>query len=158
MKKEGIFKLNGEMRTFDVEPNLTLADALRDRVGLKSLKCGCERGDCGSCTILIDGKSVKSCLILAVEAENHEVTTLEGLMIKGKLTPIQKSALKSNAFQCGYCAPGIIMAATELIRKNPNPHKEEVRESIAGNLCRCTGYTPIVDAIMDYKKFEDDKE
>lgn len=158
MKKEVTFKLNGEMRTFDFEPNLTLADALRDRIGLKSLKCGCERGDCGSCTIWIDGKSIKSCLVLAVEAEGHEVTTLEGLMIKGKLTPIQKSTLKHNSFQCGYCAPGIIMAATELINKNPNPHKEEVREAIAGNLCRCTGYSPIVDAIMDYKRFQGDKE
>jgi carbon-monoxide dehydrogenase small subunit len=116
-------------------------------LGIKSPKCGCERGDCGACTVLLDGKAVRSCLILAVEAENHSITTLEGIS-REKLSALQKAFIEFNSFQCGYCAPGIILAVTELLEKNPHPSLEEIKESIAGNLCRCTGYTPIFDAIM----------
>jgi aerobic carbon-monoxide dehydrogenase small subunit len=140
--------LNNETRTLDVEPSDILLEVLRDKLGIKSPKIGCERGDCGACTILLDGKSVRSCLILAIEADGHEITTVEGLCKNGP-TPVQKSFLKHNSFQCGFCAPGMVLAATELLERNPHPDEEEIKEAIAGNLCRCTGYEPIIKAIRD---------
>lgn len=145
--KEISLILNNEPRNVQVETNEILLDVLRNKLGIKSPKCGCERGDCGACTVLLDGKAVRSCLILAVEAENHSITTLEGIS-KEKLSALQEAFIEFNSFQCGYCAPGIILAVTELLEKNPHPSLEEIKESIAGNLCRCTGYTPIFDAIM----------
>lgn len=145
--KEISFMLNDEPRNVQVKPNEILLDVLRNKLGIKSPKCGCERGDCGACTVLLDGKAVRSCLILAVEAENHSITTLEGIS-REKLSALQEAFIEFNSFQCGYCAPGIILAVTELLEKNPHPSLEEIKESIAGNLCRCTGYTPIFDAIM----------
>ena len=139
-------KLNEEKWTLPVEPTDLLMEVLRDKMGAKSVKCGCERGDCGACTVLLDGRSVRSCLILALEADGSEVTTVEGICRDG-LTPLQKEFLERNAFQCGFCAPGIVVAATELLKRNPKPTNEEVQEAIAGNLCRCTGYTPIVESI-----------
>jgi len=141
------FMLNNEKRQLYVEPNETLLYVLRDKLGIKSPKCGCERGECGTCTVFLDGKSVKSCLILAVEIDGHTVTTLEGIMIDG-LTPLQNAFLDGNSFQCGFCAPGMVMAATELITKNPSPNRDQVKEALSGNLCRCTGYTPIIDAVL----------
>jgi carbon-monoxide dehydrogenase small subunit len=146
MKKIDL-KVNGEIRTIIVEPTTTLLEALRDQLGLKSPKCGCDRGDCGSCTVLLDGKSVRSCLILAIETENQEIVTLEGTMKDQDLTPIQKALYESNAFQCGFCAPGMIMSLSELLEKNKKPTEEEIKEAISGNLCRCTGYTPIIEAV-----------
>lgn len=148
MKRTITLKLNGEERTADVEPSDRLLDVIRNDFGIKSPKAGCERGDCGSCTVLMDGRSVRGCLILAVEANGHEVVTLEGLMKSG-LTPLQRAFLRNNSFQCGYCAPGVIISATELLGKNPSPSREEIAEALAGNLCRCTGYTPIIDAIVE---------
>ena len=142
------FKLNGELRTADVEPSDILLDVLRDRLGIRSPKIGCERGDCGACTVLLDGKSVRSCLILAIEADGHEVVTIEGLC-KDKLTALQESFLAHNSFQCGFCAPGVTLAATELLQKNSQPTAQDIKEAIAGNLCRCTGYYKIVQAIED---------
>jgi aerobic-type carbon monoxide dehydrogenase small subunit (CoxS/CutS family) len=147
MKKPITFKLNREQSTVEVEPSDILLDVLREKVGVKSPKIGCERGDCGACTILLDGKSVRSCLILAVEADGHQITTVEGLSHAG-LTPLQRSFLKQGAFQCGFCAPGVVLSATELLEKNPHPSEAEAKEAIAGNLCRCTGYKPILDAIL----------
>ncbi|HOS08050.1 MAG TPA: (2Fe-2S)-binding protein [Candidatus Cloacimonas acidaminovorans] len=147
MMKEISLILNNEPRNVQVETNEILLDVLRNKLGIKSPKCGCERGDCGACTVLLDGKAVRSCLILAVEAENHSITTLEGIS-REKLSALQEAFIEFNSFQCGYCAPGIILAVTELLEKNPHPSLEEIKESIAGNLCRCTGYTPIFDAIM----------
>ena len=146
MKKTITLKLNGESRSLEVEPSDILLEVLRDKLGIKSPKIGCERGDCGVCTVLLDGKSVRSCLILAIEVDGHEITTVEGLGKNGP-TPVQKSFLKHNSFQCGFCAPGMVLAATELLEKNPHPEEEEIKEAIAGNLCRCTGYEPIVKAI-----------
>ena len=151
MKKEISFLLNGERRTIDVSSSEILLEVLRDRLGLNSPKCGCDRGDCGTCSVMINGKTVRSCLILAVEVEDQEVVTLEGIMQNG-LTPLQESFLKHNSFQCGFCAPGVILSATELLAKNPHPNKEEIQEAIAGNLCRCTGYSPIIDAVVDLVK------
>ncbi len=146
MKKNITVTLNGETRSLDVEPSDLLLDVLRDKLGIKSPKIGCERGDCGVCTVLLDGRSVRSCLILAIEVDGHEITTVEGLGRK-ELTPLQKSFLKHNSFQCGFCAPGMVLAATELLRKKPKPDEEEIKEAISGNLCRCTGYEPIVKAV-----------
>lgn len=144
-------KLNGEAQTLEVESNDLLLDTLREKLGVKSPKIGCERGDCGACTVLLDGKTVRSCLILAVEADGREITTVEGLGKDGP-TALQKSFLKHNSFQCGYCAPGIVLASHELLKRNPSPGEEEVKEALAGNLCRCTGYEPIVRAVLDVKK------
>jgi carbon-monoxide dehydrogenase small subunit len=147
MKKHITLKLNNEARSLDVEPNDILLDVLREVLGVKSPKIGCERGDCGACTVLLDGKTVRTCLILAIEADGHEITTLEGLC-HAALTPVQQSLLDHNSFQCGFCAPGMVLAATELLGKNPHPSVDEAKEAIAGNLCRCTGYEPIIDAIV----------
>ena len=141
------FKLNGETRSVEVEPSDILLDVLREKLGVKSPKIGCERGDCGACTVLLDGKSVRTCLILAIEVDGHEITTVEGLNREG-LTPLQQSLLEHGSFQCGYCAPGVVLAATELLGRNPHPTEAEVKEAIAGNLCRCTGYEPIIRAIV----------
>ncbi len=143
--------LNHEPRTVMVAPNEILLDVLREKLGVKSPKCGCERGDCGACTVLLDGTCVRSCLVLAVEVEGHSITTVEGIS-QDKLSTLQEAFIEFNSFQCGYCAPGIILAVTELLEKHPHPSLEEIKESIAGNLCRCTGYTPIFDAIMAVSK------
>ena len=153
MKKTITFTLNGEIRDVDVESTETLLRVLRDKLGVKSPKCGCDRGDCGTCTVLLNGESVRSCLIFAIEVDGQEVMTLEGLSKDGP-TPLQQAFIDHSSFQCGYCAPGIILTATELLEKNPQPTKEEVKETIAGNLCRCTGYEPIIEAILDVSKSE----
>ena len=146
MNKQITLTLNGEKRTVEVGPTDILLDVLREKLGITSPKIGCERGDCGACTVLLDGKSVRSCLILAIEADGHKLTTLEGLSRNG-LTPLQESLLKHEAFQCGFCAPGMVLSATELLAKHPHPSHEEIKEAISGNLCRCTGYQPIIEAI-----------
>ena len=148
MKKEINFVLNGNNMSIEVEPNEKLLDVLRDKLGVKSPKYGCGRGECGSCTVLLNGKSIRSCITLAIEVDGQEITTLEGLQKDG-ITPLQKSFIEHNAFQCGFCAPGMTMTATELLNKDPHPDEEEIREAIAGNLCRCTGYDTIVKAILD---------
>ena len=140
-------RVNGETWPLEVEAADLLLEVLRERVGVKSPKPGCERGDCGSCTVLLDGHTVRSCLILAVEVDGQEVVTVEGLGDDG-LTVLQQRMLELSAFQCGYCAPGIILAATELLAGDPDPTQRDVQHAIAGNLCRCTGYQPIVDAIL----------
>lgn len=149
--KEISLILNHEPRTVMVAPNEILLDVLREKLGVKSPKCGCERGDCGACTVLLDGTCVRSCLVLAIEVDGHEITTVEGIS-QDKLSTLQEAFIEFNSFQCGYCAPGIILAVTELLEKHPHPSLEEIKESIAGNLCRCTGYTPIFDAIMAVSK------
>ena len=154
MKKMIHFILNGENRQIEVAPGETLLETLRNKLGLKSPKCGCDRGDCGTCTVLLNNESVRSCLIFAIEVDGQEIITLEGLSKDG-LTPLQEAFLKHSSFQCGFCAPGIILSATELLNNNPHPTKEEAKEAIAGNLCRCTGYEPILDAIMDVSKAEE---
>ncbi len=152
MKKITI-KLNGEYRTAFVEPNDVLLDVLRDKLGITSPKRGCDRGDCGACAVLLDGKSVRSCLVLAVEADNHEVVTVEGLS-KESLSRVQESMIQKNAFQCGFCAPGVIITSTELLNKNPHPTQDEIKEALSGNLCRCTGYVPILEAVKDASEKE----
>jgi len=138
--------LNDEVRKVYVEPNDILLDVLRDKLGVTSPKCGCDRGDCGACGVLLEGKSVRSCLIFAIEVDGQVIQTTEGLS-KDVLTPLQENFIELNSFQCGFCAPGMIISATELLNKNPHPTREEIKEALAGNLCRCTGYTPIIEAI-----------
>ena len=151
MKKGITFKLNGFDTTVEVEPNEKLLDVLRDKLGVKSPKYGCGRGECGACSVLLNGKSVRTCIIFAVEIDGQEIQTLEGIEKDG-ITDIQKSFLEHNSFQCGFCAPGVIVTTTELLRDNPDPTEEEVREALSGHLCRCTGYKSIVDAVLDVPK------
>lgn len=139
--------VNGERLPLEVAPGEVLLDVLRTRAGIKSPKIGCERGDCGSCTVLLDGRSVRSCLILAVETDGREITTVEGIGHE-HLTELQETLIAASSFQCGFCAPGIVLAAHELLAHQPHPTREEVQEAISGNLCRCTGYEPIIDAVM----------
>ena len=147
MKTDVTITINGEPRILTVEPNDVLLDVLRTTAGVKSPKIGCERGDCGSCTVLLDGKSVRSCLVLGIEVGGHEVTTVEGLD-DAALAGLEHALVAMNAFQCGFCAPGIVIAAAELLGHEPLPTREQVQHAIAGNLCRCTGYEPIIDAVL----------
>ena len=150
MKKYEIgFKLNGDAKKVEVEAGDILLDVLRGKLGIKSPKVGCDRGDCGTCTVLMNGKTVRSCLVLAAEADCAEIVTLEGANSRKWTQKLQKKFHEKNAFQCGFCAPGVILSATELLEKNSRPTKHDIKEAIAGNLCRCTGYEPIVEAIEE---------
>jgi carbon-monoxide dehydrogenase small subunit len=140
--------VNGDAHTVLVKGNAILTNVLRDQLDLTGTKKGCELGDCGSCTVLLDGKPIDSCLMLAVEADGREITTIEGVVANGKLDAIQESMINHAAVQCGYCTPGMVLSAKALLTRNPNPTETEVREAIAGNLCRCTGYVHIVEAVL----------
>jgi carbon-monoxide dehydrogenase small subunit len=131
----------------DVEPRLLLVHYLRDRLGKVGTVVGCDTSNCGSCTVLLDGQSVKSCTVLAVQADGGEVTTIEGLAPNGALHPVQKAFHENHGLQCGFCTPGMILASVDLLKDNPDPSDQEVREGIEGNLCRCTGYQNIVKAV-----------
>ena len=146
------FKLNGVDRDELVLDNMTMVDFLRKQMHLTGTKRGCEEGECGACTILLDGKAVTSCTMLAVEADGHEIVTIEGVRKDGVLHPIQKEFIDKWAQQCGFCTPGMIMSAISLLNENPNPTEHEIRDGIAGNLCRCTGYVKIVEAIASAAK------
>jgi len=141
--------INGETVEAAVEPNRTLLQLLRDDLGLTGTKHGCGLGDCGACTVILDGKPVNSCLVLAVQAQGREVLTIEGLAENGKLHPIQQAFVDKGAIQCGFCSPGMILAAKALLDDNPQPTELEIRTAISGNLCRCTGYQKIVEAIQE---------
>ena len=144
------FTLNGSMVEEKVEPNETLLDFLRNRLKVTSVKNGCDVGECGTCTVLLNGKPVRSCLMLAVQVENAEVTTLEGLAKRGELNAVQEAFLEKYGFQCGFCTPGMILSAKALLDENPRPTAEDIQRALAGNLCRCTGYRKIFDAITAY--------
>ena len=148
MKHTITLTLNDEARRVDVDPTDTLLDVLRHKLGVKSPKRGCARGYCGACTVLLNGESVRSCLIFAVEVDGQAVTTLEGLSKEG-LTPLQQAFVERGSFQCGFCAPGMILTITEFLEKHPHPTRDEVKAALAGNLCRCTGYEPIIEAILE---------
>ena len=139
--------VNGEPYELEVEPHRTLLEVVRDDLRLTGAKEGCGTGDCGTCSMIVDGRLVTACLLLAVEADGADVLTIEGLAHDGKLHPLQRAFIDHGAVQCGFCTPGIILAAKCLLDRNPNPSEEEIRRAIAGNLCRCTGYTKIVRAI-----------
>ena len=148
MKRVLSFTLNGDPIEVVCKDNMTLLDLLRDKLGLTGTKKGCEQGECGACTVMLDGKPVNSCCTLAVECEGRDVVTVEGIAKNGQLHPIQKQFIEKWALQCGYCTPGMIMSAKALLDVNPHPTEPEIREAIEGNLCRCTGYAKIVEAIQ----------
>ena len=139
--------LNGRAQTLDVEPFWTLQRLLRDELDLIGTKEGCRTGNCGVCTVLVDGKAVKSCLMLAAQVADAEVTTVEGLARGDELHPVQRAFVEYGAIQCGYCSPGFIMATTAFLVENPNPTRDEIKEALEGNLCRCTGYIKIFEAV-----------
>ncbi|MFC5747866.1 (2Fe-2S)-binding protein [Actinomadura rugatobispora] len=140
--------VNGVARRVRVEPRKTLADTLREDLGLTGTHLGCEHGVCGACTVLLDGEAVRACLIFTVQTEGSEVTTIEGLAADAdSLTPVQRAFREHHGLQCGFCTPGFIMSATALLRDDPDPDEEEIREGLSGNLCRCTGYQGIIRAV-----------
>jgi aerobic carbon-monoxide dehydrogenase small subunit len=140
--------VNGQLHAGDVEPRQLLVHFLRDTLGLTGTHVGCDTSNCGACTVHFNGDAVKSCTVLAVQADGAEVTTIEGMGSEGDLHPMQEAFWANHGLQCGYCTPGMIMAGADLIAKNPSPTEEEVREALAGNLCRCTGYHNIVKAVL----------
>ena len=151
-RREISFWVNGELATALVEPRRSLADCLREDLGLTGTHLGCEHGVCGACTVLVEGEAVRSCLIFAVQAEGLQVTTVEGLSPVGALSPLQQAFKHKFALQCGYCTPGMLISATAFLARHPHPTREEVRHALSGNLCRCTGYDTIVEAVLDASK------
>lgn len=141
--------INGAVERVDVPSNMTLLQILRERLALTGTKNGCEAGECGACTVLLDGEPVNSCMMLAVEADGHEVRTVEGLSVDGEPSPLQQAFVEHNAVQCGFCTPGMLISAHALLERDPHPTEEAIKEAIVGNLCRCTGYVRIIDAIQD---------
>ncbi len=147
-----LLTVNGDRYEVEVEANRTLLQLLREDLDFTGTKLACERGDCGLCTVLLDGVPTKSCLVLAVEVDGRDVMTIEGLAEEGQLSPVQRAFIKHGAVQCGFCTPAFILAAEALLKRNPNPTEEEVKEAVGGILCRCTGYRQIIDAILDAAK------
>jgi carbon-monoxide dehydrogenase small subunit len=149
MKQTVRVTINGRVYEEDVEPRLLLSHFLRENIGLTGTHIGCVIGECGACSVLLDGKVVKSCLHFAVQADGREITTIEGLAKNGELNPVQEAFVKNYAFQCGYCTPGMVITSHALLQSNPAPSEEEIRKALAGNLCMCTGYVQIVDAVKE---------
>jgi aerobic carbon-monoxide dehydrogenase small subunit len=141
--------INGETHDLIVTPNVTLQDAIREHIGLKGTKTGCEMGTCGACTVLLGDKPILSCITLAVECTGLEITTIEGLSEGPTLSNMQKAFVRAGAVQCGFCTPGVILSGTALLKKNPQPNVSEIKKALEGNLCRCTGYNSIIEAVLD---------
>jgi len=154
MKQPVKLRVNGESYEVEVEPRKLLVDVLRDNLGLTGTKKACDLGNCGSCTILLGGKPVLSCLLLAVDAQGKDILTIEGLAKDGQLHPLQQAFIDYAALQCGFCTPGMLLSAKALLDENPQPTEEEVKEAISGNLCRCTGYIEIIEAILRVARSE----
>ena len=152
MKHKIRFTINREVKEIEVEPNKTLLKMLREDLDLIGAKEGCGAGECGACTVLVNNEPVNSCLMLAVEADGKEILTIESLSDGVNLDPLQESFIEHNALQCGYCTPGMVMSAKALLNRNPHPTEEDVKEALAGNLCRCTGYQRIINAVLDVAK------
>jgi aerobic-type carbon monoxide dehydrogenase small subunit (CoxS/CutS family) len=143
------FEVNGRSAAVEVEPRMSLADCLRDELRLTGTHIGCEHGVCGACTVIVDGDAVRSCLMLAVQAEGSSIVTVEGLSREDRLTPLQTAFRKHHALQCGFCTPGVLTTAHALLLQEPEADEERIRSVLSGNLCRCTGYIPIVEAILE---------
>jgi len=148
MKVSITVEVNGQKETRQVDGSKTLLDFLRDELDLTGAKEGCNEGECGGCVVLLDGQAVNSCLVLAAEADGRRVTTIEGIGSSEKLHPLQQAFLDQHAVQCGFCTPGMILSALSLLNQNPDPSEEDIRQALSGNLCRCTGYRQIIDAVM----------
>lgn len=144
---EATFTINGEVRSATFDPRRTLSDVLREDLGLTGTHLGCEHGACGACTVLVDGAPSRSCLMLAAQADGKEITTIEGLADDDALHPVQQAMWDAMSFQCAFCAPGFLMSTVALLNENPTPTKEQIREELSGNLCRCTGYQSIIDGV-----------
>lgn len=151
--KEICLNINGKDYCQIVDGDMRLLDLLRDRLGLIGTKEGCGEGECGACTVIMDGETVNSCLVMAFQAEGSHITTIEGLEENGVLHPVQRAFIEEGAVQCGFCIPGMIMSAVTLLDKNPNPSRGEIREGISGNLCRCTGYNKAIEAVEKAAKY-----
>lgn len=154
MKKELKLKVNGQPYELFVKPKTLLVEVLRDLIGLTGTKRGCSSSSCGACTVMLNGMSVKSCSVLALQANGGEVVTVEGLAKGNELSPLQRAFLDHGSYQCGFCTPGMLMSATALLTENPKPTKEQIKEGIDGNICRCTGYNSIIRAVTDLVKGE----
>lgn len=154
MMRQMHLTVNGEEIYAQVEPNKTLLWFLREELGLTGTKEGCGAGECGACTVILNGKAVNSCLVMALEADGGELQTIEGEAKNGVLSDLQRAFIDKNALQCGFCTPGMIMSARALLNSNPNPNREDIKEAMQGNLCRCTGYEPIIEAIEKAVKKE----
>jgi len=148
MRQDITLKINGETYEVSVKPSETLLEVLRDKLGLTGAKEGCDTGKCGACTVLIEGKAIRSCLTLAIAARDKEITTIEGVADGEELHPIQQAFVEHGALQCGFCTPGMIMISKAFLEDNPDPTEKEIREALVGNICRCTGYVKIVEAIQ----------
>ncbi|MFC1905344.1 (2Fe-2S)-binding protein [Chloroflexota bacterium] len=148
MKQSIVLNINGDLYDVEIEPQRTLLEVLRENLGLTGTKKGCNQGECGACTVLINGKPVPSCSFLALEAQNKEILTIEGLAKDRNLHPVQQAFLKHGGFQCGFCTPGMIMSAKALLDENPHPTEDEIKKALTGNLCRCTGYTQIIQSVQ----------
>jgi len=145
-------KINGEQVSVKVSPQLRLVDLLRDILGLTGTKEGCGEGECGACTVIVDGKTVNSCLLLAMQVAGKDIWTIEGIGKNGKLSPVQQAFIDNGAVQCGYCTPGMILSAQVLLDNNPSPSRKDIATALSGNVCRCTGYEKIIDAVEDAAK------
>ena len=148
MTQQMTLTVNGRNVEIEAAPRTLLSDALRDHCGLTGTHVGCEHGVCGACTVLVDGQPTRSCLVYAVQMEGHEIATIESVAAEGQLSPLQQALHEAHGLQCGFCTPGIVMTFEAFLRENPDPSEEQVRDALGGNLCRCTGYQGIVDAIL----------
>ncbi len=148
MKKQIKLKVNGVEYEVWIKPHWTLLDVLREEIGLVGTKKGCDKGECGACTVLMDGEAILSCLVLAIQCQRKEISTIEGLAEDGNLDPLQEAFVRQGAIQCGFCTPGMIMASRALLNRSPHPSEEEIKRGLSGNLCRCTGYTKIIAAVQ----------
>jgi carbon-monoxide dehydrogenase small subunit len=154
LKTQVGLKVNGFEYDLLIEPHWTLLDVLRDAIGLTGTKEGCGKGECGACTVIMDGEAVLSCLVLAIQAQGKNILTIEGLAQEGRLDSLQDAFVKYGAIQCGYCSPGMIMTSKALLSKNPHPTEDEIKTALSGNLCRCTGYVKIVEAVRNASRTE----
>lgn len=150
------FTINGEVEQVDVPGNMTLLDMIRERLALTGTKNGCAAGECGACTVLLDGEPVNSCLVLAVECDGSEILTVEGLAIDGHLSPVQRAIVEAGGVQCGFCTPGILIASHALLNRVPKPSTDDIRAALVGNLCRCTGYLRIVESVHEAAKLREE--
>jgi carbon-monoxide dehydrogenase small subunit len=148
MKKQIKLKVNGIEHSVSIKPHWTLLDVLRDEIGLMGTKKGCDKGECGACTVIMNGEAILSCLVLAIQCRGKDILTIEGLAQNGKLDPLQDAFVKDGAIQCGFCTPGMIIASRALLNRIPHPSEEEIKRGLSGNLCRCTGYTKIIAAVQ----------
>lgn len=150
-----LLTVNGQRHTLEVEPHRSLLDVLREDLGLTGTKKGCDAGDCGACTVLLDGAPVNACMVLAVQVQERDITTIEGVAVNDVLHPLQEAFIKYGAVQCGFCTPGMVLSSLALLRETPRPTKSQIQEALSGNLCRCTGYVQIIEAIQSVARNTD---